>query len=107
MILKRLQVKVVGVYLHFGAGLHPITGSVSISVQCVQVGAWASSNKMSIGELWVRLLRFYCLEFNSIQHVVSIRQQEPLQRSEKKWHSKRLAIEGIQLFLVEICHVSL
>ncbi|XP_025109953.1 terminal uridylyltransferase 7-like isoform X2 [Pomacea canaliculata] len=58
-----------------------------------QVGAWASSNKMSIGELWVRLLRFYCLEFNSIQHVVSIRQQEPLQRSEKKWHSKRLAIE--------------
>nr|KAG5701564.1 hypothetical protein BaRGS_024814 [Batillaria attramentaria] len=54
---------------------------------------WESQNKMTVGELWVRLLQFYCLKFDNTRYVVSIRQQHLLSRQEKRWHSKKLAIE--------------
>ncbi|KAK7100580.1 terminal uridylyltransferase 7-like isoform X2 [Littorina saxatilis] len=54
---------------------------------------WKSENKSSAGELWLKLLKFYCLDFDNTHFVISILQSEPLTRQEKKWHSKKLAIE--------------
>ncbi|BFY99838.1 hypothetical protein BsWGS_02878 [Bradybaena similaris] len=52
-----------------------------------------SRNSMSVGELWFRLLRFYCLEFDTPSTVVCIRSKEEVPRNIKPWNSKKLAIE--------------
>ncbi|XP_039606542.1 terminal uridylyltransferase 7-like [Polypterus senegalus] len=46
-----------------------------------------------IGQLWVELLRFYSLEFNMADYVISIRIKELLSRESKDWPKKRIAIE--------------
>ena len=55
---------------------------------------WRSKNTQTVGRLWLDLLRFYSVTFDINQHVISLRQASLLSRQEKKWASKKLAIEG-------------
>ncbi|KAG2465655.1 TUT7 uridylyltransferase, partial [Polypterus senegalus] len=66
----------------------------------VYLGLWASLTfatghkcDVPIGQLWVELLRFYSLEFNMADYVISIRIKELLSRESKDWPKKRIAIE--------------
>ncbi|NWR61462.1 TUT7 uridylyltransferase, partial [Bucorvus abyssinicus] len=45
------------------------------------------------GQLWVELLRFYALEFNMADLVISIRLKETVSREAKDWPKKRIAVE--------------
>ncbi|NXP07935.1 TUT7 uridylyltransferase, partial [Thinocorus orbignyianus] len=45
------------------------------------------------GQLWVELLRFYALEFNMTDLVISIRLKEAVSRESKDWPKKRIAVE--------------
>ncbi|XP_064032346.1 terminal uridylyltransferase 7 isoform X2 [Pogoniulus pusillus] len=45
------------------------------------------------GQLWVELLRFYALEFNMADLVISIRLKEVVSRESKDWPKKRIAVE--------------
>ncbi|XP_074057034.1 terminal uridylyltransferase 7 [Macrotis lagotis] len=46
-----------------------------------------------VGQLWVELLRFYALEFNLGDLVISIRAKEAISREAKDWPKKRIAVE--------------
>nr|XP_048303596.1 terminal uridylyltransferase 7 isoform X2 [Myodes glareolus] len=46
-----------------------------------------------VGQLWVELLRFYALEFNLADLVISIRVKELISRESKDWPKKRIAVE--------------
>ncbi|NXQ30074.1 TUT7 uridylyltransferase, partial [Alaudala cheleensis] len=46
-----------------------------------------------LGQLWLELLRFYALEFNMADLVISIRLKEPVSRELKDWPKKRIAVE--------------
>uniref|UniRef100_H2ZWR3 RNA uridylyltransferase n=1 Tax=Latimeria chalumnae TaxID=7897 RepID=H2ZWR3_LATCH len=46
-----------------------------------------------LGQLWVELFRFYALEFNMADYVISIRLKEPVSRELKDWPKKRIAVE--------------
>uniref|UniRef100_A0A673TVV8 Terminal uridylyl transferase 7 n=1 Tax=Suricata suricatta TaxID=37032 RepID=A0A673TVV8_SURSU len=46
-----------------------------------------------VGQLWVEMLRFYALEFNLADLVISIRVKESVSRESKDWPKKRIAIE--------------
>ncbi|XP_041646970.1 terminal uridylyltransferase 4 isoform X2 [Cheilinus undulatus] len=48
---------------------------------------------VSLGQLWLELLRFYTLEFALEEHIISIRLKELLSREVKNWPRRRLAIE--------------
>lgn len=50
---------------------------------------------VAVGQLWVELLRFYALEFNLAELVISIRLKEKVSRESKDWPKKRIAVEGI------------
>uniref|UniRef100_W5MGP3 RNA uridylyltransferase n=1 Tax=Lepisosteus oculatus TaxID=7918 RepID=W5MGP3_LEPOC len=52
-----------------------------------------SRPEVSLGQLWLELLRFYTLEFALEEHIISIRLQELLSREIKNWPKRRLAIE--------------
>lgn len=49
---------------------------------------------VSLGQLWLELLRFYTLEFALEEYIISIRLKELLTREVKNWPRRRLAIEG-------------
>jgi hypothetical protein len=59
-----------------------------------QAKFWHSQNTESIGSLWLKLLEFYCLGFDHAVNIISVRQQKVLPRADRKWNSKRLAVEG-------------
>ncbi|KAM8960586.1 terminal uridylyltransferase 7 [Pelodytes ibericus] len=48
---------------------------------------------VSTGQLWVEMLRFYALEFNMADLVISIRVKENVSRELKDWPKKRIAVE--------------
>ncbi|XP_031731886.1 terminal uridylyltransferase 4 [Anarrhichthys ocellatus] len=48
---------------------------------------------VSLGQLWLDLLRFYTLEFALEEYIISIRLKELLSREAKNWPRRRLAIE--------------
>ena len=50
-------------------------------------------NNSTIGELWLGFLRYYTEVFDWDNHVVCIRDTNPLTRKEKNWTKHRLAIE--------------
>ncbi len=54
---------------------------------------WKTENKLSTGALWIEFLRFYTEQFNYDEHVVTIRQKEPLLKHEKGWFRQTIAIE--------------
>lgn len=49
---------------------------------------------MEVGLLWVEMLRFYSLEFNMADNVISVRTSAVLSRELKDWPKKRIAVEG-------------
>ncbi|XP_078526720.1 terminal uridylyltransferase 4 isoform X2 [Lissotriton helveticus] len=48
---------------------------------------------VSLGHLWLELLKFYTLEFALEEYVISVRVQELLTRENKNWPKRRIAIE--------------
>lgn len=48
---------------------------------------------VEVGLLWVEMLRFYSLEFNMEDHVISVRTSAVLSREMKDWPKKRIAVE--------------
>ncbi|XP_076587284.1 terminal uridylyltransferase 7 [Chaetodon auriga] len=48
---------------------------------------------VEIGVLWVEMLRFYSLEFNMADNVISVRTSAVLSREMKDWPKKRIAVE--------------
>ncbi|KAL7985082.1 hypothetical protein Chor_003652 [Crotalus horridus] len=50
-------------------------------------------HQISLGQLWLELLKFYTLEFALEEYVISIRVQELLTRENKNWPKRRIAIE--------------
>jgi terminal uridylyltransferase len=50
-------------------------------------------NTQTVGELWLGFLRYYTEAFEWDNHVVCIRQLEPLTRKSKNWTKYRVAIE--------------
>ncbi|XP_025047133.1 terminal uridylyltransferase 4 isoform X2 [Alligator sinensis] len=50
-------------------------------------------HQVSLGQLWLELLKFYTLEFALEEYVISIRVQELLTRENKNWPKRRIAIE--------------
>ncbi|XP_048352906.1 terminal uridylyltransferase 4 [Sphaerodactylus townsendi] len=55
--------------------------------------ALETPQQISLGELWLELLKFYTLEFALEEYVISIRVQELLTRENKNWPKRRIAIE--------------
>ncbi|XP_056893412.1 terminal uridylyltransferase 4 [Takifugu flavidus] len=51
------------------------------------------SKSVSLGQLWLELLRFYTLEFALEEYIISIRFKGLLSREMKNWPRRRLAIE--------------
>lgn len=49
---------------------------------------------VEVGLLWVEMLRFYSLEFNVADNVISVRTSAILSREIKDWPKKRIAVEG-------------
>ncbi|XP_042272027.1 terminal uridylyltransferase 4 isoform X1 [Thunnus maccoyii] len=64
---------------HYSEGLSRLTLDLDKSV--------------SLGQLWLELLRFYTLEFALEEFIISIRLKELLSREVKNWPRRRLAIE--------------
>jgi hypothetical protein len=62
---------------------------------CVQSDIWQTKNTMSLAELWVGLLKFYCVDFDRDEYVIGVRHSKWLTRSSKQWASKKIAIEGM------------
>ncbi|CAI9571951.1 unnamed protein product [Staurois parvus] len=48
---------------------------------------------VSLGQLWLELLRFYTLEFAIEEYVISVRVKGLLSRETKNWPKRRIAIE--------------
>ncbi|XP_045890712.1 terminal uridylyltransferase 7 [Micropterus dolomieu] len=48
---------------------------------------------VEVGLLWVEMLRFYSLEFNMADYVISVRTSAVLSREIKDWPKKRIAVE--------------
>uniref|UniRef100_A0A7N5ZWS7 CCHC-type domain-containing protein n=1 Tax=Anabas testudineus TaxID=64144 RepID=A0A7N5ZWS7_ANATE len=48
---------------------------------------------VEVGLLWVEMLRFYSLEFNMADNVISVRTSTVLSREMKDWPKKRIAVE--------------
>ncbi|XP_015267467.1 PREDICTED: terminal uridylyltransferase 4 [Gekko japonicus] len=55
--------------------------------------ALETPHQISLGQLWLELLKFYTLEFALEEYVISIRVQELLTRENKNWPKRRIAIE--------------
>ncbi|XP_066453689.1 terminal uridylyltransferase 4 [Eleutherodactylus coqui] len=51
------------------------------------------SRQVSLGQLWLELLKFYTLEFAMEECVISVRVQNLLSRENKNWPKRRIAIE--------------
>jgi hypothetical protein len=54
---------------------------------------WKTSNTESIGQLWLKLLTFYSIDFGFKKYFVSIRKEKRISKSKVKMYSKKLAIE--------------
>jgi hypothetical protein len=54
---------------------------------------WKTSNTESIGQLWLKLLTFYSIDFGFKKSFVSIRKEKRISKSKVKMYSKKLAVE--------------
>ncbi|XP_018407991.1 PREDICTED: terminal uridylyltransferase 4 isoform X2 [Nanorana parkeri] len=50
-------------------------------------------HQVSLGQLWLELLRFYTLEFAMEEYVISVRVHGLISRETKNWPKRRIAIE--------------
>ena len=53
---------------------------------------WKSESEEPLGLLWFQLLRFYTVEFQTPDHVISLKQSKVVERG-KEWPGNRLALE--------------
>ncbi|XP_071388763.1 terminal uridylyltransferase 7 isoform X1 [Centroberyx affinis] len=53
----------------------------------------STRSSVEVGLLWVEMLRFYSLEFNMADNVISVRTSAVLSREAKDWPKKRIAVE--------------
>lgn len=66
-------------------------------------------NQVSLGQLWLELLKFYTLEFALEEYVICVRIKDILTRENKNWPKRRIAIEGMIYFIwriIFVCHSS-
>uniref|UniRef100_A0A665WG85 Terminal uridylyl transferase 7 n=1 Tax=Echeneis naucrates TaxID=173247 RepID=A0A665WG85_ECHNA len=75
-------------YLHWFALL--MRAHVSVQVPLV---FQSPRPPAEVGLLWVEMLRFYSLEFNMADNVISVRTSSVLSREIKDWPKKRIAVE--------------
>ncbi|XP_051868544.1 terminal uridylyltransferase 4-like isoform X4 [Pristis pectinata] len=54
---------------------------------------FGSSHQVSLGHLWLELLKFYTLEFALEEYVICIRVKDLVSREHKNWPKRRIAIE--------------
>lgn len=88
--------------LFFVATVHVVLGLVHMSHLTLCSRSAPSQTRLaldlgkgvSLGQLWLELLRFYTLEFALEERIISIRLKELLSREMKNWPRRRLAIEG-------------
>jgi hypothetical protein len=66
----------------------------------LQKDIWKGENRESIAELWVKMLKFYSVDFDMNNHVVCLRTKKIVTRDEKKWSYKKLAIEGMSKIFI-------
>uniref|UniRef100_A0A2K5C039 RNA uridylyltransferase n=1 Tax=Aotus nancymaae TaxID=37293 RepID=A0A2K5C039_AOTNA len=62
------------------------------------LGSWSpltleTPNQVSLGQLWLELLKFYTLEFALEEYVICVRIRDILTRENKNWPKRRIAIE--------------
>uniref|UniRef100_A0A2I3RZY7 Terminal uridylyl transferase 4 n=1 Tax=Pan troglodytes TaxID=9598 RepID=A0A2I3RZY7_PANTR len=62
------------------------------------LGSWSplaleTPNRVSLGQLWLELLKFYTLDFALEEYVICVRIQDILTRENKNWPKRRIAIE--------------
>uniref|UniRef100_A0A8C7X1U5 CCHC-type domain-containing protein n=1 Tax=Oryzias sinensis TaxID=183150 RepID=A0A8C7X1U5_9TELE len=69
------------------------TGSSKEPSQPVPLVFTAPRPTVEAGRLWIELLRFYSLEFNMADNVISVRTGTALSRDMKDWPKKRIAVE--------------
>ncbi|XP_012877764.1 PREDICTED: terminal uridylyltransferase 4 isoform X1 [Dipodomys ordii] len=50
-------------------------------------------NQVSLGQLWLELLKFYTLDFALEEYVICVRIQDIITRENKNWPKRRIAIE--------------
>uniref|UniRef100_A0A2K6ASL0 RNA uridylyltransferase n=1 Tax=Macaca nemestrina TaxID=9545 RepID=A0A2K6ASL0_MACNE len=50
-------------------------------------------NRVSLGQLWLELLKFYTLDFALEEYVICVRIRDILTRENKNWPKRRIAIE--------------
>nr|XP_016773932.1 terminal uridylyltransferase 4 isoform X26 [Pan troglodytes] len=55
--------------------------------------ALETPNRVSLGQLWLELLKFYTLDFALEEYVICVRIQDILTRENKNWPKRRIAIE--------------
>ncbi|XP_012494798.1 PREDICTED: terminal uridylyltransferase 4 [Propithecus coquereli] len=53
----------------------------------------ATPNQVSLGQLWLELLKFYTLDFALEEYVICVRIRDILTRENKNWPKRRIAIE--------------
>ena len=58
--------------------------------------------KESVAQLFVEMMRYYAVTFDLNRYVVCIRRFKLLSREEKKWNSKKLAVEGELIDILQI-----
>ncbi|KAM5247755.1 terminal uridylyltransferase 4 isoform 2-T2 [Ctenodactylus gundi] len=52
-----------------------------------------TTNQVSLGQLWLELLKFYTLDFALEEYVICVRIQDIVTRENKNWPKRRIAIE--------------
>ncbi|XP_062047322.1 terminal uridylyltransferase 4 isoform X4 [Lepus europaeus] len=52
-----------------------------------------TTNQVSLGQLWLELLKFYTLDFALEEYVICVRIHDILTRENKNWPKRRIAIE--------------
>lgn len=57
-------------------------------------------NQVSLGQLWLELLKFYTLDFALEEYVICVRIQDILTRENKNWPKRRIAIEGEMMYFI-------
>ena len=78
-----------------GDGEAPLTESYLTLAEFQELkdkGEWIPAD-VSLGQLWLGLLKFYAYSFAHNEDVVCLRSKEPVLRSTKHWGNRRMAIE--------------
>lgn len=59
-----------------------------------------TTNQVSLGQLWLELLKFYTLDFALEEYVICVRIHDILTRENKNWPKRRIAIEGEMMYSI-------